>query len=79
MTTPKHFNKKMKRLFIGAAFVVVIFLFESVMGNQKLFAVKEQKKNCSGYVVIEVNKGIDCNGDTIKLMKKHGYYEMASN
>jgi hypothetical protein len=69
----------MKRLFIGAAFVMVIFLFGSVMGKQNLFTVKAQKKNCSGYVVIEFNKGIDCNGDTIKLMKKHGYYEMASN
>ena len=69
----------MKRLFIGAAFVVVIFLFGTVVAKQNLFTAKTTKKSCSGYVVIEVNKGIDCNGDTIKLMKKHGYYEIASN
>ena len=69
----------MKRLFIGLSFIVVIFLFGSVVAKQTLFTTSEKKKNCTGYVVIEVNKGIDCSGDTIKLTKKHGYYEIASN
>jgi hypothetical protein len=30
---------------------------------------------CSGYMVIEAGKGIDCNGDTILLVKRKGYYE----
>lgn len=69
----------MKRFFIGGAFVVVIFLFGTVVAKQTMFTEKSTpKKACSGYVVIEVNKGIDCNGDTIKLMKKHGFYEIAS-
>lgn len=33
------------------------------------------KKNCVGYVVLEAGKGLDCNGDTLKLVKRHGYYE----
>lgn len=68
----------MKRFFIGVAFVVVIFLFGTVAANQNFFTAKVKKKSCSGYMVLEVNKGIDCNGDTIKLTKKHGFYEIAS-
>ena len=30
---------------------------------------------CSGYMVIEAGKGIDCNGDTILLVTRKGYYE----
>lgn len=30
---------------------------------------------CSGYVVIEAGKGLDCNGDTILLVTRKGYYE----
>jgi hypothetical protein len=38
----------------------------------------EVKKFCTGYTVIEAGLGIDCNGDTVKLVKKFGYYELAS-
>ncbi len=30
---------------------------------------------CSGYVVIEAGRGLDCNGDTILLVTRKGYYE----
>ena len=36
------------------------------------------KSNCKGYSVIEVDKGIDCNGDTIKLIKINGFFERAN-
>ncbi|HLT74971.1 MAG TPA: hypothetical protein VKZ68_07785 [Ohtaekwangia sp.] len=32
------------------------------------------KKHCIGYIIIEAGKGVDCNGDTLKLVKKGGYY-----
>jgi hypothetical protein len=35
------------------------------------------KKHCRGYSVIEVDKGIDCNGDTIKLVKMNGFFQRA--
>jgi hypothetical protein len=35
------------------------------------------KKHCRGYSVIEVDKGIDCNGDTIKLVKVNGFFQRA--
>ena len=28
-----------------------------------------RKKPCYGYTIIEFGKGIDCNGDTVKLVK----------
>jgi hypothetical protein len=31
-----------------------------------------QKKPCYGYTIIEFGKGINCNGDTIKLVKVNG-------
>jgi hypothetical protein len=33
------------------------------------------KKFCRGYSVIEADRGIDCHGDTIKLVKVHGFFE----
>ena len=37
------------------------------------------KPRCVGYTVIEVDKGIDCNGDTIRITKRNGFYEIAAN
>jgi hypothetical protein len=34
------------------------------------------RKHCAGYTIIEAGKGIDCYGDTVKLVKKYGYYEL---
>jgi len=42
-------------------------------------AVVEAKKHCVGYTILEAGLGIDCNGDTVKLVKKYGYYELASH
>jgi hypothetical protein len=36
------------------------------------------KRYCVGYTIIEVDKGIDCSGDTVMLTKIHGYYELAA-
>ncbi len=45
--------------------------------NFKSIEAKEinAKKHCRGYSVLEVDKGIDCNGDTIKLVKVNGFFE----
>jgi len=39
--------------------------------------IAKAKQTCHGYSVIEVDKGIDCNGDTIKLVKVSGFFERA--
>ena len=40
---------------------------------------KVAKKTCIGYTIIEASKGIDCNGDTIKLVRTAGFYERVRN
>ena len=37
-----------------------------------------KKQHCFGYTVIEAGKGIDCYGDTVNLVKRYGFYEIAS-
>lgn len=34
------------------------------------------KKFCNGYTIIEYGKGIDCNGDTVRLVKVNGVQEL---
>jgi hypothetical protein len=62
----------MKRLFLTAALVVVIILLMSGadlrMPNEPATTVR--LKNC-GYTIIEAGKGINCNGDTIRILKIH--------
>jgi hypothetical protein len=40
--------------------------------------VQALEKRCVGYTIIEAGRGIDCHGDTIRLIKKYGFYELAS-
>jgi hypothetical protein len=69
----------MKQVFIVLAVVMVIVIsgmgFSTGKTNDQ---PKPVKRNCAGYMVIEANKGVDCNGDTIKLVKRNGFYEIAS-
>ncbi len=37
-----------------------------------------KKHSCTGFTVIEASTGIDCHGDTVKLVKRGGIYELAS-
>ena len=55
--------------------LVVITTFLISGANYKSAGADTAKKHCKGYSVIEVDKGIDCNGDTIKLVKINGYFE----
>jgi hypothetical protein len=41
-------------------------------------AVVVVKKKCVGYTIIEFGKGIDCNGDTVRLQKIQGGQVLAS-
>lgn len=40
---------------------------------------KVSRKSCVGYTIIEASKGIDCYGDTIKLVRTAGFYERVRN
>ncbi len=64
----------MKKLafYVSAASVCLIALMGA---DYRTKPVQQQKRACSGYTVIEFDKGIDCHGDTIKLVRKNGFAE----
>ena len=43
------------------------------------YLMDAQKKDCVGYTIIEFNKGVDCKGDTIMLVRRNGYAERVSS
>ena len=45
--------------------------------HSKRADAKAARKYCKGYSVIEADKGVDCYGDTIKLVKVNGFFERA--
>lgn len=58
--------------------VIAIFVMFLLTGaNYKNAGAEETKKHCIGYSVIAADKGVDCNGDTIRLIKVNGYFEKA--
>jgi hypothetical protein len=60
-------------LFAAVAFSMILLTGASQKQNQEVNA----RKFCRGYTVIEADKGVDCNGDTIKLVKTNGFFERA--
>ena len=36
------------------------------------------KKKCVGYTIVEFGKGVDCNGDTVKLVRVNGVQVLAA-
>lgn len=64
----------MKKLFFS---VVILVCLVGVMGADFRTSPQMQsdKKDCIGYTIIEFDKGINCHGDTIKLIRKNGFAE----
>jgi hypothetical protein len=51
--------------------------FVFVGAHQSSSSEAQKTPPCVGYSVIEADKGIDCNGDTIKLVKVNGFFQRA--
>jgi hypothetical protein len=71
----------MKRVLFILSCVVFMFLIVGATNPDVINFTRKSpaKKVCSGYEVIEAGKGINCYGDTIKLTKRAGFYEVAAN
>jgi hypothetical protein len=72
----------MKKIIIAAAIVSSIsaMLGADIRRNDSPnVTVAAPKKKCIGYTIIEFGKGIDCNGDTVKLKRIHGVQVLAAN
>jgi hypothetical protein len=66
-------NKFLSLCFLGCA----AFLMMGADLRQPVVVKVIPKKVCVGYTIIEAGKGVDCNGDTIALVKRGGFYEVA--
>lgn len=63
----------MKKLLVLFSIVImVIVLVGADIRRKKEVTPLESKKPCYGYTIIEFGKGINCNGDTVKLRKVNG-------
>jgi hypothetical protein len=61
-------------LTLSVPILVVVLLGTDIRRKDSTPMASEQhkKSNCYGYTIIEFGKGIDCNGDTVKLVKVNG-------
>jgi hypothetical protein len=65
----------MKKIFLIFSIVLmVVVLLGADIRRKKEDSVSPlvEKKPCYGYTIIEFGKGIDCDGDTVKLIKVNG-------
>src|SRR5688500_3715938 len=68
-------NGLMKKIFLIFSIVLMlVVLLGADIRRQKETSLKPEvvKKPCYGYTIIEFGKGIDCDGDTVKLVKVKG-------
>lgn len=68
-------SKGMKRVSVFVALGVAGWFMMSAEQGTVSAERKAEKKACVGYTIIEASKGIDCNGDTIRLVRTAGFYE----
>jgi hypothetical protein len=55
-----------------AVLVILVVLIGADIRRKETTPTAMPKKSCYGYTIIEFGKGIDCNGDTVKLVKVNG-------
>lgn len=70
--------KIMKRAFTAISMLLVTALIMMGADFKPQETQAEVKMHCSGYTIIEAGLAVDCHGDTVKLIKKHGFFELAS-
>lgn len=70
-------NNHMKRLLFFMTLGLFGFMVIGADHRESQISAASLKRTCKGYTVIEASKGVDCNGDTIKLVKVSGFYQRA--
>jgi hypothetical protein len=75
-TDNKMSRNQMKRtLFTIVGLCLLVVAFGSQLLNTP--TPTTAKAHCSGYTIVEAGIGVDCHGDTVKLVKTAGFYERA--
>jgi hypothetical protein len=74
----------MRRVILALSFLAILIVIvgadfrrtesTNVSSTEKVII---HKKKCVGFTIIEFGKGIDCNGDTVKLVRKNGVQVLA--
>lgn len=70
----------MKKMFVLA---IALFSVVIIMGTAGFRSTPpspesgEFRKRCVGYTIVAFDKGVDCYGDTIRLVRKNGFAERA--
>ena len=69
----------MKKVFLlfGIVVMLVVLLGADIRRKKEASSPVVEKKPCYGYTIIEFGTGINCNGDTIKLVKVPGGQQLA--
>ena len=72
----------MRKIILGLSFLIVLIAivgadFRRTEAPRKNIVIP--RKKCVGYTIIEFGKGIDCNGDTVKLVKRNGIQVLAAD
>lgn len=70
----------MKKIFLlfSVVLILVVLVGADIRRKKEATSSSAEKKPCYGYTIIEFGKGINCNGDTVKLNKvKGGGQELA--
>ena len=64
----------MKKIFFlfGIVLILVVLLGADIRRDKESSLPVIEKKPCYGYTIIEFGKGINCQGDTVKLVKVKG-------
>jgi hypothetical protein len=71
----------MRKLFLALSFPTVLLTLIGAdirRNDSSNLDIALPKKKCVGYTIIEYGKGVDCNGDTVKLVKKNGIQVLAA-
>jgi hypothetical protein len=77
---PGKYHHLMKRALVSLPILIgtALLMIGADFRTPQREAEVQIKKPCTGYTVIEAGLGVDCNGDTLRLIKRYGYYELAS-
>ena len=73
--SPNHLKvNTMKKVVLTLAvlLMLVVLIGADIRGRDTTTSATALKKFCKGYTIIEFGKAIDCNGDTLRLVKVHG-------
>jgi hypothetical protein len=69
----------MKKMFFLAVVLLGLLMIIVAADFRRLPGLlgTPQGEACAGYTIVEYDKGIDCRGDTIRLIRRNGFAQRA--